>query len=41
MYANTGMDLFVMAGGMALAPAFYDIRDVNTVYELISNRHKQ
>ncbi len=41
MYANTGMDLFVTAGGMALAPAFYDIRDVNNVYELISNQQRK
>jgi hypothetical protein len=41
MYANTGMDFFAAgAGGSAIAPAFYDIKDVNTVFQLISNQQK-
>ncbi len=40
-YANTGMDFFVAAGGLALAPAFYDIKDANTVYQLISNQQRK
>jgi len=40
-YANTGMEVFITAGGLALAPAFYDIKDANTVYQLISNQQRK
>lgn len=39
MYANSGMDLFASSGGVTLSPAFYDVRNVNSVYELINSQH--
>jgi len=41
MYANTGMDFFVSASGMELSPAFYDVKNVNSVYELINSQRKK
>jgi apolipoprotein N-acyltransferase len=38
MYANSGMDFFASTGGLSLPPAFYDVKDVNSVYELINSQ---
>jgi len=37
MYGNTGMEVFDVLGQVQWVPAFYDIKDANTVYQLISN----
>lgn len=39
MYANSGMEF--MGGMLAAEPAFYDIKNVNSVYELINNQRKK
>jgi hypothetical protein len=41
MYANTGMDFLGSATGMELAPAFYDVKDANNVYDLINSQRKK
>ena len=41
LYANSGMEFFVYARGKELAPAFYDLKDVKGVYELIVSQRKK
>lgn len=40
MYGNTGMDFFVSFYGQDV-PAFYDIKDVNKVYDIVNGLRKQ
>jgi hypothetical protein len=41
MYANTGMDGFATGSGMPLPPALYNIKNANSVYELINSQRKK
>jgi hypothetical protein len=41
IYTNSGMDLFAFADGVTLSPAFHNVRNVNSVYELINSQHNK